>query len=109
MWIVRNNNKTKSLFLPPILLPRLIFTLTFTSASSPQVAEGDGEEELWSIHNSSFLLLLLLMLFPCSRMGSPPQDTVLNIVLQHGSFQWSIVLQEWTALKRSQVMPENLL
>lgn len=109
MWIVKNTNKTKSLFLHPILLPVFIFIPTFTSASSPQVTEGNGERELWSIHDTSFLVLLLLMLFPCSSIESPLQDTILNTVLQHGSFQWGTVLQEWTASERLQVMPENLL
>lgn len=38
----------------------------------------------------------LLMLFPYSRMGSLPWETILHKLLQHGSFPWGAVLLEQT-------------
>ena len=46
------------------------------------MTEGDGEWGLCSVHNTLFLMLLLLLLFPCSSVGSLPWNPVLHKLLQ---------------------------
>ena len=65
------------------LLPRLNFAPSFLTPllSSPQpcAVPGDGEWGLWSVHNSSSLLLL---------------RPHMSALLQHGCFPWAAVLQD---------------
>lgn len=58
-------------------------------------------------------LSFLLMLFPCSSMGSIPQETVFCELLQHESFHtvqsFRNDLLQCRSPTGSQVLPENLL
>jgi len=54
----------------------------------------------------------LLTLYPCSSLGSLPQDTVLHKLLQFGSFPWGVDLLrllQCESPEGSQLLPENLL
>jgi len=101
----------KIFFPHPSLFSGLNFTPVF-SASSPEVAQWDGEWGLQSIHHLFSLLLLPPHTPPLLQCVAPPttdlhhkllqcesfpQAAVLHELLQHGSLPWRAVFQEQTA------------
>lgn len=73
-------NLKKKIFSPPLFLPSSTFSLTVT--------QKDRKWRPWSVHHVLFLPLLLPQeeeSFPCSCIGTLPQETVLHNLLHCGS------------------------
>jgi len=94
---VRNKTRSSNTFPPPLPSSRDQLQSRF-SPSSPQVAQGDGEWGLWSVHHTLSLPLLppqredSSTLCPCSSLRSLSRETVLHKLLQRESFPQAAAL-----------------
>jgi len=96
---MRNKTKSYNTFLP--LLPSSQAQLQ-SWFSLPPSSEGCRGQGMGAAVSSSHIVSVipsswgggLLTLFPCSRVGSLPRETVLHELLQCESFPWAVVLHE---------------
>lgn len=94
----------------PSLLPRLNFTPKSLTSSS-QVTQGDGEQELWSVHNILFLFLLPSHTIPLLQSGCPclrrhfTNFSSVGLPMGYNSSQTALVwVFTWTAALRSRLL-----
>ncbi|KAM9591171.1 uncharacterized protein ACIBXB_006070 [Morphnus guianensis] len=93
---MRNKTKSQNTFPPPLPSSWAQLHYRFSLPPPPQRCRGTGNA---SVHHTLSLPLLPPQgqdssLFPCSRVGSLPQETVLHELLQRGSFPRAAVLHE---------------
>ena len=96
---MRNKTKSQNTFPPPLPSSQAQLHSWILYLRTP-AAQGDGEWGLWSVHHTLFSAASsssgggLITLFPCSSVGSLPQETVLHELLQCGSFPRAAVLHK---------------